>query len=126
MVALITDTALPHGGGSKEAPTGQAIRLQSPTCGATGQVTVTGLPEVGLTEETARLLRGWYAHKLRSVLNQPAHVSRIPTADLFRLHSIRGREKNLVRPCAQLSQLLLWTEEIAVAGFQGCNFWRVL
>ena len=50
---------------------------------------VTGLPEVGLTEETARLLRGWYAHKLRSVLNQPVHVSRIPTADLFRLHSIQ-------------------------------------
>ena len=50
---------------------------------------VTGLSEVGLTEETARLLRGWYAHKLRSVLNQPAHVSRMPTADLFRLHSIQ-------------------------------------
>ena len=49
----------------------------------------TGLPEVGLTEETARLLTGWYARKLRSVLNQPAHVSRIPAADLFRLHSIQ-------------------------------------
>ena len=35
------------------------------------------------------MLRGWYAHKLRSVLNQRAHVSQIPTADLFRLHSIQ-------------------------------------
>ena len=28
---------------------------------------VTGLPEVGLTEETARLLRGWYAHSAPSL-----------------------------------------------------------
>ena len=49
---------------------------------------VTGLPEVGLTEDTARQLRGWYAFKIRSVLNQPAHVSRLPTTDLFALHGI--------------------------------------
>ena len=56
---------------------------------------VTGLPEVGLTEETARQLRGWYAYKLRSVLNQPAHVSRLPTTDLFELHGIRDSVKIL-------------------------------
>ena len=71
---------------------------------------VTGLPEVGLTEETARLLRGWYAHKLRSVLNQPAHVSRIPTADLFRLHSTQDPvDKLRNRTCSRLRLTLRGT-----------------
>ena len=49
---------------------------------------VTGLPEVGLSPDSARLLRGWYAQKLRSVLNQPAHITHVTTADLLRLHKL--------------------------------------
>ena len=35
---------------------------------------------------------------LRSVLNQQAHVSRMPTADLFRLHSIQDPVEKLRDP----------------------------
>ena len=54
---------------------------------------VTGLPEVGMTQETACHLRGWY--KLRSVLNQPANISHIPTADLFSLHKTQDPVRTL-------------------------------
>ena len=49
---------------------------------------LTGLADTGLTPESARALRGWHAHKVRSVLNQPAHISRVSTSDLFALHGI--------------------------------------
>ncbi|OLP88109.1 hypothetical protein AK812_SmicGene30586 [Symbiodinium microadriaticum] len=50
---------------------------------------VTGIPEVGLTPESARHLGGWYASKIRSVLNQPAHVTHVTTADLFAHHKLK-------------------------------------
>ena len=34
-----------------------------------------GLAEVGLSSESTRALRAWYAYKIRSVLNKPAHVT---------------------------------------------------
>ena len=55
---------------------------------------VTGLPEVGLSPESARHLRGWYAHKIRSVLNQPAHVTRATTAGLLKLHKLQDPVQN--------------------------------
>ncbi|CAE7839381.1 Trpt1 [Symbiodinium sp. KB8] len=58
---------------------------------------VTGLPEVGLSPESARLLRGWYAHKLRSVLNQPAHITHVTTADLLRLHKLQDPVDKIIR-----------------------------
>ena len=50
---------------------------------------LTGLADTGLTQESARTLRSWHAHKVRSVLNQPAHISRVSTSDLFALHGIK-------------------------------------
>ena len=58
---------------------------------------VTGLPEVGLSPESARLLRGWYAQKLRSVLNQPAHITHVTTADLLRLHKLQDPVDKIIR-----------------------------
>ncbi|CAE7795483.1 unnamed protein product, partial [Symbiodinium sp. KB8] len=49
---------------------------------------LTGLADTGLTPESARALRDWHAHKVTSVLNQPAHISRVSTSDLFALHGI--------------------------------------
>ena len=57
----------------------------------------TGLPEVGLSPESARLLRGWYAQKLRSVLNQPAHITHVTTADLLRLHKLQDPVDKIIR-----------------------------
>ena len=50
---------------------------------------MTGLSDTGLSDESAKHLRSWYAYKIRSVLNMPAHVSRISTADLCKLHDIQ-------------------------------------
>ena len=47
-----------------------------------------GLSEVGVTTESAKSLRSWYAFKLRSVLECPAHVSKIPAQDVFSQFSI--------------------------------------
>ena len=58
---------------------------------------VTGLPEAGLSPESARHLRGWYAHKIRSVLNQPDHVTRITIADLFKLHKLQVPVDKIIR-----------------------------
>ena len=58
---------------------------------------VTGLPEVGLSLESARLLRGWYAQKLRSVLNQPAHITHVTTADLLQLHKLQDPVEKIIR-----------------------------
>ncbi|CAE7416550.1 RXLR78, partial [Symbiodinium sp. KB8] len=58
---------------------------------------VTGLPEVGLSPESARHLRGWYAHKIRSVLNQPAHVTHVTTADLLKLHKLQDPVDKIIR-----------------------------
>ena len=41
-----------------------------------------GLVDVGLTEETAALLRAWHAKKIRAVLNCPAHLTHKSTSDL--------------------------------------------
>ena len=57
----------------------------------------TGLPEVGHTPESARLLRGWYAQKLRSVLNQPAHITHVTTADLLRLHKLQDPVEKIIQ-----------------------------
>ena len=58
---------------------------------------VTGLPEAGLSPESARLLCGWYAQKLRSVLNQPAHVTHVTTADLLRLHKLQDSVEKIIQ-----------------------------
>ena len=42
---------------------------------STVQSTVLTGADTGLTPEAARSLRGWHAHKMRSVPNQPAQVS---------------------------------------------------
>ena len=47
-----------------------------------------GLVVVGLTEETAALLRAWHAKKIRAVLNCPAHLTHKSTSDLYRAHDI--------------------------------------
>ena len=47
-----------------------------------------GLVDVGLTEETAALLRAWHAKKIRAVLNCPAHLTHKSTSDLYRAHDI--------------------------------------
>ena len=47
-----------------------------------------GLAEVGLSMESARALKAWYAYKIRSVLNKPAHVSRVTTQELFDMYSV--------------------------------------
>ena len=60
-------------------------------------VAVTGLPEVGLSPESARVLRGWYAQKLRSVLNQPAHITHVTTADLLKLHKLQDPVEKIIR-----------------------------
>ena len=43
---------------------------------------------MGLTEETATLLRAWHAKKIRAVLNCPAHLTHKSTSDLYRAHDI--------------------------------------
>ena len=58
---------------------------------------VTGLPEVGLSPDSARLLRGWYAQKLRSVLNQPAHITHVTTSDLLRLHKLQDPVEKIIQ-----------------------------
>ena len=52
---------------------------------------VTGLPEVGLSPESAR------HHKDRSVLNQPAHVTHVTTADLLKLHKLQDPVDKIIR-----------------------------
>ena len=47
-----------------------------------------GLVDVGLTAETATLLRAWHAKKIRAVLNCPAHLTHKSTSDLYRAHDI--------------------------------------
>ena len=47
-----------------------------------------GLADVGLSLESARALKAWYAYKIRSVSNKPAHVTHVPTQELFELYSI--------------------------------------
>ena len=56
-----------------------------------------GLAEVGLSQESARSLKAWYAFKLRSVLNKPAHISRITTQELFEQYSIEDPVVKLQR-----------------------------
>ena len=50
-----------------------------------------GLAEVGLSQESARSLKAWYAFKLRSVLNKPAHISRMTTQELFGQYSFEDQ-----------------------------------
>ena len=47
-----------------------------------------GLAEVGLSLESAKSLRAWYAFKIRSVLNKPAHVTHMTTSELYEMYSI--------------------------------------
>ena len=56
-----------------------------------------GLAEVGLSQESARSLKAWYAFKLRSVLNKPAHISRMTTQELFEQYSIEDPVVKLQR-----------------------------
>ena len=56
-----------------------------------------GLAEVGLSDESARALQSWYGFKIRSVLHKPAHISHMPTKDLFELHSIENPVTKLER-----------------------------
>ena len=56
-----------------------------------------GLAEVGLTLESARALKAWYAFKVRSVLNKPAHVTHMTTDELYELYSIEDPVVKLER-----------------------------
>ena len=56
-----------------------------------------GLAEVGLTLESARALKAWYAFKVRSVLNKPAHVTHMTTNELYELYSIEDPVVKLER-----------------------------
>ena len=56
-----------------------------------------GLAEVGLSLETAKSLKAWYAFKIRSVLNKPAHVTHMTTGELYELYSIEGPVAKLER-----------------------------
>ena len=47
-----------------------------------------GLADVGLTTDTATKLRAWHATKIRAVLNKPAHLTHISTADLYKQYGI--------------------------------------
>ena len=47
------------------------------------------MSDTGLTPESARALRSWHAHKVRSVLSRPARISRVTTSDLFVLRKIK-------------------------------------
>ena len=56
-----------------------------------------GLAEVGLTLESARALKAWYAFKVRSVLNKPAHMTHMTTGELYDLYSIEDPVVKLER-----------------------------
>ena len=56
-----------------------------------------GLAEVGLSLESAKSLRAWYALKIRSVLNKPAHVTHVTTSELYEMYSIEDPVVKLER-----------------------------
>ena len=56
-----------------------------------------GLAEVGLSLESSKSLKAWYAFKIRSVLNKPAHVTHMTTAELYELYSIEDPVVKLER-----------------------------
>ncbi|CAE7244681.1 RXLR78 [Symbiodinium sp. CCMP2456] len=49
---------------------------------------LTGIAEVGLSEDSAQSLRSWHAYKVRTVLNQPAHIGRVSTKDLYAIYKL--------------------------------------
>ena len=54
-----------------------------------------GLVDVGLTTDTATKLRAWHAAKIRAVLNKPAHLTRISTADLYKQYGVKDPVQKL-------------------------------
>ena len=54
-----------------------------------------GLVDVGLTTDTATKLRAWHAAKIRAVLNKPAHLTHISTADLYKQCGIKDPVQKL-------------------------------
>ena len=76
------------------ASTKSRLKVWSSTVLSTSQ---TGLSDTGLTLESARTPRSWHAHKVRSVLNQPAHISRVTTSDLFALHGISDPVQQILK-----------------------------
>ena len=76
----------------------------------------TGLPEVGLSPESARVLRGWYAQKLRSVLNQPAHITHVTAADLLKLHKLQDPVEKIIRRMkGRIARLRKRSRDVAAA-----------
>ena len=69
---------------------------------------MTGLSDTGLSEDSAKYLRSWYARKIRSVLNMPAHVSRISTADLCKLYNIQDPVQAILAKLRKRLRKLLW------------------
>lgn len=57
-----------------------------------------GLVDVGLTTDTATKLRAWHAAKIRAVLNKPARLTHISTADLYKASRTRSRNLLIDRP----------------------------
>ena len=53
-----------------------------------------GLADVGLTADTTKL-RAWHAAKIRAVLNKPAHLTHISTADLYKQYGIKDPVQKL-------------------------------
>ena len=71
-----------------------------------------GLVDVGLTTDTATKLRAWHAAKIRAVLNKPAHLTHISTADLYKQYGIKDpvqkladRQANRVKRLEQRSRI---------------------
>ena len=54
-----------------------------------------GLVDIGLTTDTATKLRVWHAAKIRAVLNKPAHLTHISTADLYKQYGVKGPVRKL-------------------------------
>ena len=54
-----------------------------------------GLVDVGLTTDTATKLRAWHAAKIRAVLNKPAHLTHISTADLHQQYGVKDPVQKL-------------------------------
>ena len=48
-----------------------------------------GLVDIGLTADTAKQLRGWFARKIRAVLNRPVHLTGTSTERLFEEFSLK-------------------------------------
>ena len=95
-------TAWLHAGASDSC---DVMALQETHWNETAEFTV-------LTTDTATKLRAWHAAKIRAVLNKPAHLTHISTADLYKQYGIKDpvqkladRQANRVKRLEQRSRI---------------------